>query len=74
MGRVITVALKFPVSVWIPPPELAPAGAAGLGVAEVGGTTDGFGVGVGVGDGDGLGEGEGLGLGEGEGVNPPVGG
>lgn len=60
MGRVITVALKDPVSVWIFPPPKVPE--AGAGVAEA------LGEGRGVGDGEGLGEGERLGLGEGKGL------
>lgn len=64
IGKVTTVARKFPRSVWIPPPEVVPTvGAAeGFGVADGFGATDGFGVGVG----DGVGGGEGLGEGDGE--------
>lgn len=80
IGRVTTVALKLPRSVWILPPELVPETAAtdGLGVGEAGGATEGFGVGEGEGLGEGLGEGEGeknaylKGEGEGAGDCSPV--
>lgn len=71
IGSVTTVARKFPLSVWMPPPEVTPTVGAveGLGVDEGRGVTDGLGVGVG----DGEGEGEGLGDGEGEGEGVKIG-
>lgn len=76
IGKVTTVALKLPRSVWIPPPEVEPTVGAtegfgatdGFGVTEGLGVTDGLGVGVGVGDGEGLGDGDGEGEGLGSGV------
>lgn len=60
IGRVTTVARKFPRSVWIPPPDTAPTAGAteGLGVEDAAGATEGLGVGEGEGLGEGLGEGE----------------
>jgi hypothetical protein len=63
IGRVTTVALKLPRSVWIPPPPVAAAVVDGLGVC------DGFGVGEGDGEGTGDGLGDGCSEGEGEGVD-----
>lgn len=62
MGRVTTVALKDPTSVWILPPDEAPTDA-GV-VVEGFVVTEGLGVGMGVGNGEGVGEGVGGGLGE----------